>query len=127
MRHFAAYHNAEKMKYSCTAIPEPRVKTLKPVASLEGVTVWLIAGEGKSPKRFYLTIKFIAKKCQSALYPGTEFPNQISGEGELLGLSIPLNGTPLLEALRTNSLSFRKGFYEIKCETVVKGLQSLVP
>ena len=127
MRHFAAYHNAKRMKYSCTAIPEPRVKTSKSVANLEGVTVWLIAGEGSTPKRYYLASKFIAKKCQSGLYPGTDLPNQISGDGRLFGLSLPLDGTSLLAALRKNSANFVNGFYEIKDAAVVKGLQALAP
>ncbi|MGR9000140.1 MAG: hypothetical protein ACU88J_13985, partial [Gammaproteobacteria bacterium] len=76
MRHFIAYHNEQKMRYSCTEIPEPpRVKTSKFVCGLEGVTVWLIAGEGKSPKSYYIAAKFIATNCEPNLYPGTDLPN----------------------------------------------------
>lgn len=125
MRHFAAYHNAEKMKYSCISIPEPRVKTSKSISGLEGVTVWLIAGEGSSPKRYYLASKFIAKKCLPNHYPGTNLPNQISGEGKLFGLSIPLDRTQLLDTLRAKSANFVNGFYEIKDPTIVKSLQIL--
>lgn len=127
MRHFAAYHNAKRMGYSCTSIPEPRVKTSKSVSGLEGVTVWLIAGEGDSPKRYYLAAKFIASKCEPNRYPGSELPNQISGEGTLFGLSKPIDGTPLFDALRSKSANFVNGFYEIKDAAVVKSLQALAP
>jgi hypothetical protein len=70
LRNFIAYHNAQK-EGSCTAIPEPRVKTGKSVSGLEGVTVWLISGEGKKDKSYYLAATFIAKKCELNLYPGT--------------------------------------------------------
>lgn len=127
MRHFAAYHNAKKMGYSCIAIPSPRVKTSKSVANLEGVTVWLIAEEGERPKRYYLASKFVAKMCEMNLYPRTELRNQISGDGKLLGISIPLDGTALLDTLRNRSANFVNGFYELKDATAIRALEILVP
>jgi hypothetical protein len=61
LRHFIAYHNEKNMGYSCTDIPEPRVQTSRQVAGLEGVTVWLVAGEGSKPKSYFLTAKFVAR------------------------------------------------------------------
>ena len=126
MRHFLAYHNAEKMGYSCDAIPEPRVKTSKSVAGLHGVTVWLISGEGKSPKHYYLAAKFLANKCESGLYPSSDLPNQISGPGALFGKSKPIGGTPLHSLLKRQSANFVNGFFELHDPVAISGLERLV-
>jgi len=126
VRHFLAYHNAEKMGYSCTAIPEPRIKTSKSVAGLEGVTVWLIAGEGKSPKHYYLAARFTARKCEPGLYRGTQLPNQISGDGALFGKSKPITGTSLYALLQRQSANFVNGFFELHDPVAISGLEALV-
>lgn len=125
MRHFIAYHNEQKMRYSCTEIPVPRVKTSKSVSGLDGVTVWLIAGEGKSPKSYYLAAKFTATKCEPNLYPGTDLPNQISGEGTLFKKGILLNGSTLLKLLQNKSANFVNGFYESRDPTAIAYLEAL--
>lgn len=125
MRHFLAYHNAEKMGYSCEAIPEPRVKTSKAVVGLEGVTVWLVSGEGKSPKRYYLAARFISEKCESGLYRGSDLPNQISGAGTLYGKSKPITGTTLYSLLQRQSANFVNGFFELRDAAAISGLERL--
>lgn len=106
-------------------IPSPRVKTSKSVSGLEGVTVWLVAGEGESPKSYYLAAKFRAEKCETGLYRGTDLPNQISGEGSLFGKSISLAGTPLFTLLRRQSANFVNGFFEMHDPTAIAGLERL--
>lgn len=69
MRHFIGYHNAESMGYSSATLTEPRIKTKNKVNGLNGVTVWLIAGEGKSPKQYYIASNFIADSCDTNMYP----------------------------------------------------------
>jgi len=113
------------MGYSCTAIPEPRVKTSKPVVGLEGVTVWLIAGEGERPKSYYLTSRFIVEKCEPDKYLGTELPNEIAGTGVLLGTSVCLNATPLLKQLQKQSANFVNGLFELNDPTVIAALKAL--
>lgn len=125
MRHFMAYHNSQKMGYSCIDIPAPQAKTSKNILGLEGVTVWLIAGEGDSPKCYYLTSTFIADKCEQNRYIGEKLNNQISGRGRLLKKTIPISETPLLKALKKQSANFVNGFGELKDIMVIKGLQAL--
>jgi hypothetical protein len=100
LRHFIAYHNQEEMGYSCTAITEPHVKTANPVEGLEGVKVWLIAGEGKSPKAFFLAAMFVAEKCETDFYTGTDLPNNISGTGKLFGKSIGIGRNPIYKLIK---------------------------
>lgn len=125
MRHFLAYHNSKKMRYSSTTLTDPHVKTKNSVAGLDGVTVWLLAGEGNSPKSYYLAAKFIANKCETNKFPGTELPNEISGVGTLYKLSKPMNGTSLLHEIQTKSSNFQKGFHEIKDCSIISGLTAL--
>lgn len=125
LRYFVAYHNAEKMGYSCKDIPEPRVKTKKGVLGTEGSTVWLVAGEGKSPKSYYLASRFTIDLAKENLYPGTDLPNQVSGTGVLLGHSIPLNGTALLSALQRLTANFVNGFCEIRDKEAILMLKAL--
>lgn len=125
MRFFIAYHNEQGMGYSCTDIPYPRVKTRRPVKGLEGATVWLVAGEGKSPKSYYLAAKFIIDKCDPDKHLGTNLPNEISGPGLLLGRSIPLNATPLLAQLQRLSANFVNGLCELRDPSAVAALKAL--
>ena len=113
MRHFIAYHNAEERGFSSTSIPRPRVVTRKAVDGLAGVTVWLIAGEGKSPKSYYLASKFIVEKVSPNAHPGADLPNEIEGSGNLYKLSIPIVDK-LLDKVRKDSNNFRNGLYEIR-------------
>ena len=113
------------MGQSCADIPAPQAKTSKNISGLEGVTVWLIAGEGDSPKSYYLAAKFVADKCEANRYPTEKLANQISGPGRLLKKTIPINGTPLLEVLKRYSANFANGFGELKDSFAIKALQAL--
>lgn len=125
MRHFVAYHNQKTMGYSCAEFREPRVQTRRPVEGLEGVTVWLLAGEGGSPKSYFLAAKFVASRCVPNVAANSKFPNLISGKGHLFKKSIPLNGTSLLKHVRKDSANFVRGFYETKSSSVISGLKAL--
>ena len=125
MRHYIAYHNAKGMSYPSTDLTDPHVKTKNPVTGLIGVTVWLIAGEGKSPKSFFIASMFIADKCEKNKFPGTNLPNQISGVGTLYKLTKPITGTILLDQIRMESLNFRKGFHKVEDAKIIAGLLAL--
>jgi hypothetical protein len=114
------------MGYSCTEIPEPRVKTKLPVVDLHGSTVWLIAGEGDRSKSYFLASTFVVEQCHSDKYPGTPLPNQISGQGKLFGRTIHLDGTPLLEVIRCETANFVSGLREIRNPKVISELRALV-
>ena len=125
MRYFIAYHNEKKIGYSCTAIPSPRVKTSKPVEGLEGSSVWLVAGEGKSPKSYYLAAKFTVEACDTDKHLGTKLANEVSGSGMLFGKSICMNHTPLLTQLQKLSANFVNGFCELKDASAIATLKAL--
>lgn len=125
MRHFIAYHNQKNMGYSCVDIPEPRVQTSREVEGLEGVTVWLVAGEGEKPKSYYLAAKFVAGRCVKNAISGSRFPHLIAGSGQLFKKSIPLGGKPLLDEIRRESANFVKGFYETTNPMIIAGLGRL--
>lgn len=124
MRHYFAYHNAKKMKYSSTTITEPHARTKKSIVGLEGVTVWLIAGEGtKSPKSFFISSMFIAEHCHTNKFTG-DLPNEISGEGTLYKLTKPITGTVLMDQLKDKTANLRY-FQEIKDITIINSLLKL--
>ena len=125
MRHFIAYHNS-KDRGPSTTLTDPHVKTSKPVLGLNGVKVWLIAGEGDTPKSFFIAAMFIADKCETDKFPGTDLPNQISGAGTLYKLTKPITGTMLLDQIRTESRNFQNGFHEIKDAKIIAGLLAFV-
>lgn len=122
MRHFIAYHNEKKMKYSCVDIPEPRAQTSQNIEGLEGVTVWLVAGEGEKPKSYFLAAKFVASHCEPNSVSGSKFLYLIAGPGKLFKKDIALDGTYLLNQIRKESANFRRGFYETKNSAVISGL-----
>lgn len=126
MRHFVAYHNEKKMGYSCTTIPEPRVKTSNSVEGLEGVTVWLVAGEGERPKSYFLAAQFVASRCEPNSSSDLRLPHLIAGPGMLFGRRISIGGTALFALLQTESANFVRGFYETKNPTVIAGLKDLL-
>ncbi|NBW49860.1 MAG: hypothetical protein EBR49_07160 [Betaproteobacteria bacterium] len=125
LRHFIAYHNAEKMGYSSSAMTEPKVKTSKRIMGLEGAMVWVIAGEGKRPKSYFLASRFIVKRCTYGKYIMSDLPNEISGDGQLFGKSVPLDGLPILGELRRVSANFRKGLFEVADISVIATLRTL--
>jgi hypothetical protein len=96
------------------------------VEGLEGVTVWLIAGEGEKPKAYFLAAKFVANRCESNSIPGSKFPHLIAGAGSLFKKNIPIGGTSFLAQVRKDSANFVRGFYETKDPLVVSGLNALV-
>ena len=126
MRHYFAYHNALDQGCSSTTITKPHVKTGKTVTGLEGVTVWLIAGEGKSPKSYFIAAKFIADKCLLNEHPEEEkLKNGISGKGTLYKLTKPITGTVLIDKIKKESTNFRKGFHEVTDNTIINDLLKL--
>lgn len=114
------------MGYSCTEIKEPRVQTRNPVVGLEGTTVWLFAGEGSSPRSYFLAATFVTSRCEPDSFPSSKFPNLIAGNGTLFGKRIPLDGTSLLRLVRKESANFARGLYEAKKTTTISALQALV-
>ena len=126
MRYFIAYHNEQKTGVPCTSLAYPRVRTKKAVVGLEGSIVWLIAGVGKkSPKHYFIASRFVILKCETDKYIGEKQPNEASGTGRLMGLTIPIDGTALLDSLRLKSANFVSGFCEIQEPSTIAALKAL--
>lgn len=123
MRHYFAYHNALERKYS---IIMPHAITSRNVTGLEGVTVWLIAGEGKSPKSYFIAAKFIADKCLLNEHPEEKkLKNGISGKGILYRRAKPITGTELIAQIKDKTANLR-GFKEITDITIINGLMKRI-
>jgi hypothetical protein len=60
MADFVVYHNTEGMGYRFQDTDEGSfgIVTKKPVAHLVGETIWIIAGEGRDPRRYSLCARF---------------------------------------------------------------------
>ena len=125
MRYFIGYHNEVRTGLLCTKLPYPRIRTKKSVVGTEGATVWVVAGIGKSPKRYALTSTFRINECRDGKNPGTDLPNEAWGPGKLLGDSIPLDGTVILADLKRMTANFVSGFREITDPTIVAELKRL--
>lgn len=125
MRYYIGYHNEEKMGALDTSLRHPRVRTRRPVVGLEGSTVWLIAGAGTSPKSYYVASRFTIEKCEPDKYLGEKLSNQVSGEGRMLGRSVPLDGSELLAQLKQRSANFVSGFCSITDPSVIAGLKAI--
>jgi hypothetical protein len=125
MKHFVQYHNSEKMGYSISAMSEPHIFTDKSVKYLPSNTVWLISGEGKSPKTFYLAAAFKPHRTTSGTYDHPDFKNAAYGVGRIFGESIQLNGLPWFEALKADQQNFRNGLFEITDSNIIEALTKL--
>lgn len=124
MRHFFAYHNAEKRRFAGTSIREPRVRTSKNVLAAKGATVWLVSGEGRTPKSFFLVARFVAVDCMPNAHPHTELPHEVRGYGRTFGGSTPIRGR-LLDDIKRDSACFHRGFYEIQNADIISALESI--
>ena len=125
MKHFIQYHNAEKMGHSASAMPEPRMFTDKSVKHVPSQAVWLISGEEKSPKTFYLAAIFKPNRTTIGMYDHPEFKNAAYGVGHIFGETIELSGLPWFEKLKVEQQNFRGGLFEVKNSKVVDELRKL--
>lgn len=125
MRHFIQYHNTEKMGYSASAMLDPRMFTDKSVRYLSSNAVWLISGEGKSPKTFYLAAVFKPNRTSMGTYDHPSFKNAAYGIGHIFGETIKLNGMPWFETLKAVQHNFKNGLFEVTDSKVIDELRRL--
>ena len=125
MRNFLQYHNVEKIGYSASELDEPKLFTRKSVRNLSSNRVWLISGEGTSPKDFYLAAVFKVNRVSAGTFEHPDFENSAFGVGHIIGEKIKLNGLPWFESLKGELSSFKYGLSEITDEKVIKELELL--
>jgi hypothetical protein len=124
MNHYIQYHNVEKMGVSASSLSEPKLHTDKSVRNLSSNVVWLISGEGGSPKKFYLAAVFKVNRLSAGTYDHPDFKNSAYGIGHIFGETILLNGLPWFEELKENFQNFRNGLTELTDSTKINELRS---
>lgn len=125
MENFVQYHNVEKIGYSASELDEPKIFTDKSVRYLSSNKVWLISGEGRSPKDYYLAAVFIVNRTSSDCYDHPDFKNAAYGVGYIIGEKIYLNGLPWFERLKSEMSNFRNGLTQIKDISVIKEMERI--
>ena len=125
MEHFLGYHNTKKMGFPASKLESPRIYTSNSVRRLPSQAVWLISGEGSSPKSFYLAAVFKVNRVCAGTYEHPSFENSAHGEGRIFGESICLNGLPWFEALKEEMLNFKNGLAPLQNEVALEELRCL--
>lgn len=127
MQHFAAYHNTERMGRSLAEADPLRVGTSRRVDHLPGNAVWMIVGEGESPKTFLLGSVFvvneIAEKEGDHLSGG--FRRFARGDGYTFHPHVPLNNLDWFPDFKKSMASFSLGVHRIADEAHIRALQEL--
>lgn len=126
MKHFVQYHNTEIMGYSASEIKELCIYTSKSVKKLSGNAVWLISGEGKSPKTFHLVLVFKANRTSSDTYRHPPYKNAAYGDtGEIFGKSIELTDFPWFDPFKKDHQNFKYGLFEVTDKAIINELRKL--
>ena len=125
MRNFVQYHNVERMGFSASKLDEPKLHTDKSVKNLSSNKVWLISGEGSSPKDFYLAAVFRVNKVTAGTFDHPDFKNSAFGVGHIIGETIKLNDLPWFELLKSNLNNFKNGLSEVTDTDIVKELETV--
>jgi len=123
MKDFIQYHNSDKIGFPASKLDEPKMFTRKSVRNLSSSRVWLISGEGKSNKEFYLAAVFKVNRTTSGTFDHPDFANSAYGIGHVIGEKIKLNGIPWFEDLKANLNNFKNGLTELTDDNIVKELE----
>ncbi len=123
MRHFIAYHNADKMGYA--DIERMRVLTNKPVSDdMFGDHLWLVVGKGRRDKSFLLGSRFVIDDIAKS--ESGDFDHQLTGhDGRVFGPMIELSHLHWFNDFRKSIQNFSLGLREIKDPRVVHEFEKL--
>ena len=123
MRHFIAYHNADRMGYA--DIERLRVLTSKPVGNdLIGHCVWLIVGKGKREKTYFLGSRFTIADIAESEVAG--FAHQVIGHhGRVFAPLVPLADLDWFNDFRRSIQNFSLGFRKITDQQVIRKFEEL--
>jgi hypothetical protein len=100
-----------------------RVYTSKSVDDLSGNTVWVIAGQGSSPKQYTLSSVFIVSDVGEADHP--DFKNFARGDGHRFDPPPEVNDLDWFTELRKKMANFSFGLQEITEQNHVHKLLEL--
>ena len=123
MRHFVAYHNTERMGRSLRESDPLTVLSSKPVERLLHNTVWIVVGEGSSPRRYSLGSVFVVDDCGLSGVDG--FKNYARGQGQLIDPPTPLNEQEWFPQLIKTMANFSLGVQELKEPLIIEALIGL--
>jgi len=123
MRHFIAYHNADRMGYA--DIERMRVLTNKPVSDdMIGDHIWLFVGKGERSKNYFLGSHFVIDDLAKG--ESGDFDHQLTGhDGRIFGPMIELDGLDWFEDFRKSVQNFSLGLRQIKDQRIVHELEKL--
>ena len=123
MHHYIAYHNARKMGRPLLDDEPLRLLTRKPVRPLLDNTVWLITGEGTSPRRYALGSVFLVTEVGDTAEDG--FTHYASGPGHVFRPPVPVTDTPWFPEVIRATGHFGFGVQQVKHEAVIASLLQL--
>jgi hypothetical protein len=124
MRHFVAYHSEARMGYTAEESDPFGLYTGKHVSQLLGDVVWIMAGQGKSPKQYFLSSWFIVSKVTPADHP--DFGFTLSGEeGGAFDPMPQLDQLDWFPAFRQRMANFSIGLTELRQPEIIAALRQL--
>jgi hypothetical protein len=123
MKHFAVYHNSERMGYLADEVSELCIVTNKSVVNLIGNRIWLFQGEGK-PRKYILRGTFIADFTRADTDNG--FRHVVSGQqGTLFKPHIPVGTLAWFERFKKSQGNFAFGLQRITDQIIVDELKRI--
>jgi hypothetical protein len=124
MSEYVVYHNPGRMGYSARDVDVLSIVTNKSATGAKGARVWLITGEGKSPKQYYLRGVFTVESVSKSTHP--EFKIQVAGSaGKLFDPMVRIDTQPWFNQFRSSQGNFGLGFQPINDPVVVRGLRGV--
>jgi hypothetical protein len=122
-RHYVAYHNTERMGRTFSSGDPFRVLTNKSVRLLQESVVWLIVGEGRSPRCFSLGSVFRVNDTGDAQSDG--FKHYAAGRGQMFDPPLSLNECAWFHGFRQALNSFQFGIQPLTDEAYIGALTAL--
>lgn len=123
MRHYVAYHNAERMGRSLHEGDPLGLLTNKPVQPLLNNVVWFVVGDGVAPKGYTLGSVFIVDRVGESAEE--EFERYARGRGHVFQPPPVLNDLDWFPEFFKDMAHFSLGVQEIKEPRFIEGLFNL--
>jgi hypothetical protein len=123
VRHFVAYHNINRMGRALHEGEPLRLLTDKPVRPLLHNTVWVVVGEGDSPKRYSLGSVFVVNDVGETREDG--FGHYATGPGHVFEPPPELNGLEWFPDFFRGVAHFSLGVQEVKELRFIESLVGL--
>lgn len=118
MRHFVAYHSADRMGYTAKEATPFGLYTNKNVSDPIGDVIRIITGSADKPKRYSLTSWFIVSDVSPADH--TDFGFTLSGhEGKEFARYQRLDHLPWFAAFLKRMANFSIGLTELRDEAII--------